>query len=286
MSDARPDPAAKAPTRSQRRARGAATPGPVDGPVPVVPQPGVRPLVPLAVVAFSGLLVLSVLAGVPFVAAAVALGGGVLAWGWAGLLGLPSPRGTTSVLAFGTVAAVLTGALTRTDPFLRWMPAALALSMLVAFLHQLLRRDGRPRLVESVVSVVTGLAVVVSGACLVPLALTADGGTVMAAAGAALGVAALVDLLARWVRLRPWLVPAALVAGTVGAAGVAAALGGVSLPAAGLLGLLCAAVSSTLRGVLGVLPAMSGRRSQLACASASVLGCGVVVYVVARLLVG
>ncbi len=176
--------------------------------MPVVPQPRVRPLVPLAVVAFSGLLVLSVLAGVPFVAAAVALGGGVLAWGWAGLLGLPSPRGTTSVLAFGTVAAVLTGALTRTDPFLRWMPAALALSMLVAFLHQLLRRDGRPRLVESVVSVVTGLALVVSGACLVPLAQTADGGAVMAVAGAALGVAALVDLLARWVRLRPWLVPA------------------------------------------------------------------------------
>ena len=187
---------------------------PPPGPYGLVPQPGVRPLVTLAVVAFSGLLVLSVLAGVPFVAAAVALGGGVLAWGWAGLLGLPSPRGTTSVLAFGTAAAVLTGALTRTDPFLRWMPAALALSMLVAFLHQLLRRDGRPRLVESVVSVVTGLAVVVSGACLVPLALTADGGSVMAVAGAALGVAALVDLLARRVRLRPWLVPMALVAGT------------------------------------------------------------------------
>jgi hypothetical protein len=282
VSDARPDPAAAAPTRSQRRAPGAAAPGPVR----VVPQPGVRPLVTLAVVAFSGLLVLSVLAGVPFVAAAVALGGGVLAWGWAGMLGLPSPRGTTSVLAFGTAAAVLTGALTRTDPFLRWMPAALALSMLVAFLHQLLRRDGRPRLVESVVSVVTGLAVVVSGACLVPLALTADGGSVMAVAGAALGVAALVDLLARRVRLRPWLVPMALVAGTAAAVGVAAGFGSVSLPAAGLLGLFCAAVSSTLRGVLGLLPAMSGRRSQLACASASVLGCGVVVYVVARLLVG
>ena len=286
MSDARPDPAAAAPTRSHRRARAAAGPGPGSGLVPVVPLPGVRPLVPLAVAAFSGLLVLSVLAGVPFVAAAVAFGGGVLAWGWAGLLGLPSPRGTTSVLAFGTVAAVLTGALTRTDPFLRWMPAALALSMLVAFLHQLLRRDGRPRLVESVVSVVTGLAVVVSGACLVPLARTADGGAVMAVAGAALAVAALVDLLARWARLRPWLVPAALVAGTVAAAGVAAALGSVGLWAAALLGLLCAAVSSTLRGVLGVLPAASGRRSQLACASASVLGCGVVLYVVARLLVG
>jgi hypothetical protein len=63
-------------------------------------------------------------------------------------------------------------------------------------------------------------------------------------------------------------------------------LGSVGLWAAALLGLLCAAVSSTLRSVLGVLPAMSGRRSQLACASASVLGCAVVVYVVARLLVG
>ena len=57
-----------------------------------------------------------------------------------------------------------------------------------AFLHQLLRRDGRPRLVESVASVITALALVVSGACLVPLPRTAEGAAVMAVAGAALGV--------------------------------------------------------------------------------------------------
>jgi hypothetical protein len=108
----------------------------------------------------------------------------------------------------------------------------------------------------------------------------------MAVAGAALGVSALVDLLARVPRLRPWLLPLALVAGTGAAVAVAALVGGMTLGAAALLGLFGAAVSAALRAVLGALPTMSGSRSQLACACASVLGCGVVVYVVGRLLVG
>ena len=207
MSDALPDPAAAPPTRGHRRAPGSATRC-LPGTPPLVAPPVVRPLVPLAVVAYSGLLVLAVLAGVPFAAAAVALGAGVLAWGWAGLLGLPSPRGTSFVLGVGTVATVLTVALTRDDPFLRWVPAALAGSMVVAFLHQLLRRDGRPRLVESVASVITALALIVSGGCLVPLPRTAAGGSVMAVAGAAVAVCALVDLLARVPRLRALLLPA------------------------------------------------------------------------------
>jgi len=283
VSDALPDPAAAPPTRG-RRTRG--VPPVPPGTPPIVPPPVVRPLVPLAVVAYTGLLVLAVLAGVPFTAAAVALGAGVLAWGWAGLLGLPSPRGTSFVLGVGTVATVLTVALTRDDPFLRWVPAALAVSMVVAFLHQLLRRDGRPRLVESVASVITALALIVSGSCLVPLPRTAAGGSVMAVAGVAVAVCALVDLLARVPRLRPLLLPLALVAGTAAAVGVAAATGAVSTAAAAVLGLGTVAVSAALRAVLGVLPTMSGPRSQLACASGSVLGCGVVVYVVGRLLVG
>jgi hypothetical protein len=95
-----------------------------------------------------------------------------------------------------------------------------------------------------------------------------------------------VDLLARVPRLRPLLLPLALVAGTAAAVGVAAATGAVSTAAAAVLALGTVAVSAALRAVLGVLPTMSGPRSQLACASGSVLGCGVVVYVVGRLLVG
>jgi hypothetical protein len=108
----------------------------------------------------------------------------------------------------------------------------------------------------------------------------------MVVAAAAVAVCALVDLLARVPWLRPVLLPIALVAGTAAGVGVAAATGGVSLVAAAVLGLGVAAVSAALRAVLGALPTMSGPRSQLACAAASVLGCGVVVYVVGRLLVG
>ena len=60
-------------------------------------------------------------------------------------------------------------------------------------------------------------------------------------------------------------------------------LGAVGWGAAALLGVLAAGVSHAVRRVLATLPAISGARSQLVSASASVLTCGVVVYVVGRL---
>ena len=54
---------------------------------------------------------------------------------------------------------------------------------------------------------------------------------------------------------------------------------------AALLGVLSAGVSHAIRRVLATLPAISGARSQLVSASASVLTGGVVVYVVGRLLI-
>ena len=52
----------------------------------------------------------------------------MLAWGWPLLLSLPSPRGTSPVLAIGTVLMTGTALVTREDPYLEWMPAALAVS--------------------------------------------------------------------------------------------------------------------------------------------------------------
>ena len=164
------------------------------------------------------------------------------------------------------------------------MPAALAGSMVVAFLHQLLRRDGRPRLVESVASVITGARPDrLRG---LPRAAAADG----RAGARSWRWPGPPSPSAPWstcwpasAGCVPWLLPLALVAGTAAAVGVSAVAGGVSLGAAAVLGLGVAAVSAALRAVLGALPTMSGPRSQLACASASVLGCGVVVYVVGRL---
>lgn len=243
----------------------------------------VQPLLTVAVVALSGLLTITAFAGAPIAALAVALAAGVMAWGWAGLLGLPSPRGTSLVLALGSVTAIGTVLATREDPFLAWLPAALAGAMIVAFLHQLARRDGRPRLVESIASTITALAIVVSGASLVALPRSANGSWVVAIAAAAMAVSAVTDLAGFSRRLSAWLLPLAMLAGGAVAILVGDWLGTVGWGAAALLGVLAAGVSHAVRRVLATLPAISGARAQLVSASASVLTCGVVVYVVGRL---
>jgi hypothetical protein len=280
VTDVPPEPP---PTRvSRARARAAATAsGPVTPPVPEMP---LKPLVTVAVVALAGLLTITAFAGPAMVALAVALSAGVMAWGWAGLLGLPSPRGTSFVLAVGSAAAIGTVLATVDDPFLAWVPAALAGSMIVAFVHQLARKDGRPRLVESIASTITAIAIVVSGASLVALPRTEHGAWVVAIASSAVAVSAVTDLSGSSRRLIPWLLPLAMLSGGVAAILVGHTLGAVGWGAAALLGVLAAGVSHAVRRVLSTLPAISSARSQLVSACASVLTCGVVVYVVGRLL--
>ena len=279
MTDDTSDPPPR--TRAPARA-GAAASGLVTVRVPEIPR---QPLVTVAVVALAGLLTITAFAGPPMVALAVAFAAGVIAWGWAGLLGLPSPRGTTFVLSVGSVAAIGTVLATRDDPFLAWMPAALAGSMIVAFLHQLARRDGRPRLVESIASTITAIAIVVSGASLVALPRTVHGAGVVAIASTAMAVSAVTDLAGGSRRLIAWLLPLAMLAGGITAILVGHRLGAVGWGAAALLGVLAAGVSHAVRRVLATLPAISGARSQLVSACASVLTGGVVVYVVGRLLI-
>jgi hypothetical protein len=268
-------------TRALARAA-QATAGPITLPVPEMP---LQPLVTLAVVALAGLLTITAFAGPAMVALALGFAAGVMAWGWSGLLGLPSPRGTAFVLALGSVGAIGTALVTSEDPFLAWMTAALAGSMIVAFVHQLARRDGRPRLVESIASTITAIAIVVSGASLVALPRTVDGMWVVAIAMAAMAVSAVTDLAGGSRRLLPWLLPLSMLAGGIAGIFVGDRLGAVGWGVAALLGVLSAGVSHAVRRVLATLPAISGARSQLVSASASVLTGGVVVYVVGRLLV-
>lgn len=215
-----------------------------------------------------------------------------VAWGWAGTLGLPSPRGSTAVLTLGAVVMVL-AVVGRTDPpWLTWLPAAIGTSMIAALVHQLLRRDGRPRLVESVTGVALALGVLASGAMLVPVSRVATGLVVAAMAAAAASAA--LDLLGRWRRVRPWLVPGSMVAGGLAAVAVTAgwdALGwptsggaGLGWPTVLLVGAGVGAVGHASRAVLSVLPTVVHLRPQLVSALTSVLLSGVVAYAVARVL--
>lgn len=243
-------------------------------------------MVSLAVLLLCGLLALSGYAGPGLVAATVALAGVVVAWGWPALVDLPAPGGTALVLVVAVLSATAATWLTRTDPFLRWVPAALAVSLLSLFGQQLARRDGRPRLVESLAGAVTGIAVVIGGASFVPIPSAVHGEVVLAVAAAALAAAALVELLGGRVRGARMALLAVL-AGAAAAATVAASSGSaVRLPTAVLLGLVCGAVGHAFRSVLSPLPAMVATRSQLVSAAGSVLVSGVAVYVVARVLVG
>lgn len=273
--------AGRAMTRARKRATAAEEPT-VD-PIPEMP---LQPLVTIAVLALAGLLTISAFAGPVLVAVAVALAAGVMAWGWSGLLGLPSPRGTAFVLAVGSAGAIGTALATRSDPFLAWMPAAFAGAMIVEFVHQLARRDGRPRLVESVASTITALAIVVSGSSLVTLPRTPQGAWIVALAASAMAVSALTDLIGRSRRLRNWLLPLAMLAGGAVAILVGVLLGDVGWGPSLLIGVLAAGISHAVRRALAMLPSISGPRSQLVGASASVLTGGVVAYVVGRFFLG
>ncbi len=262
-------------TRRERRAQLEAAPQ-------VLPKRALvlRPLTISATAAFAALVALTGYASPEFVAVAVALAGFVLAWGWPVLLSLPSPRGTSAVLAIGTVLMTGTVLLTGDAPYLQWMPAALAVSVITAFLHQLMRRDGRPRLTESVAATTTGLAVISAGIALAPISRGLSGEDALAAAMAGLGVSVLVDPLIGLPRFRQWALFIAMFVG--GGAGVlVSVLAGHPKPGpAGLLGLLAAAVAHAARRVMAVLPATALPRAQLAVAASSSLLVGVVAYVV------
>lgn len=196
------------------------------------------------------------------------------------MLALPSPRGTAAVLLAGSAALPLSAALDTGPAWLEWVPGALALSVIAAFLHQLLRVDGRPRIVESVSAITLALGVLTCGVLLVPLTHSDQGAALVAATVAAAAASAASDTLGRWPAARPWLVPVALIVGGAAAALVALAMGerwGIFL----LAGVVAGAVSHALRSVLCNLPTMAHPRPRLVMSVSSLLVTGPIAYVVA-----
>lgn len=213
-------------------------------------------------------------------ALALTLCAAVVAWGWPGMLSLPTPRGTVAVVLVGGLALVTSVLVTDSEPWLEWMPVALALAMITSFVHQLLRRDGRPRVVESVSSVVLAVAILAGGVLLVPPSRTVAGLALVLAALAAAVASAGTDLLRVVPALRGWLTPLALLAG--GAAASVLALLMEAPPTTWLLlGVASGGLSHALRAVLVPLPSLAHPRPRLVAAVVSVLGVGLVPYLVA-----
>lgn len=221
----------------------------------------------------------------------------IFAAGWPTLLGLPTQRGSTTILALSGTMSVLVVWLTIGIPDdlvaapqvlsksahqpLRWLAPVIALSVVVAFAHQLMRRDFRPRLVESVTGVVTGVVLVsVTGGWLASH-VTTDGHGLIHTATAALVVAAALTMLPFARRITS---PLAALAGTAVGSAVGALYEqlpwGPSVATSAMIGLLVVAFDR----LFITLPTARSRAAALAHGAGVVCAVGAATYLTSGLL--
>lgn len=238
------------------------------------------------VVAVAVLLAVTINVGPLLGGAGIAFAGLVVAWGWPALTEVPDPARTSVVIAVGSVGIAVSVATTRSEPYLVWLPVALAVAVLVAFLQQVTRGGGRPHLTLGAASTTAALGTVASGAMMVVLPAYPHGTSYVVVAMAAVGVAALAEALGAVASLARWVLLPVVVLAAGAALGTAALLGDVTPLAAALIGVLVAGTSHALRRVLLLLPGATGTAAYGALGSASALLPGVLVYVLARVFAG
>ncbi len=252
---------------------------------PPVPRPTVasRWWPPLCALACAALLSVAAYAGSVALGAAVLVVGGLLVWGWPTLLDLPAPRSTVAALGGCAVLTVVAVTLTKDDPLLDWLALAAAGGVLLCFVHQLLRRDGRPRLVESLSGEIMALALLTCGAALIALPRTPGGADAVLVLAAAVAALALVDL----VPLPERLFTAPAVVGAAGAGALAAGLAADTPASFGaVLGLAYAVAAIVLRRLFLARPALAFTPAALSLAVAPTAAGGIATYVLARLFIG
>jgi len=210
-----------------------------------------------------------------------------LAVGWPVLLRLPNPLGSGVVIALGGVGAVLAVTATRGDPVLRQLPVVVALAILLAFVNELARQDGRKRLVDSVAGTVTGVLVATAAAGWVA-SERMPGGTYLVVAGAvSLAFASFVSFAAGVSAMshREWATAGATtVAGVVSGAAVAAVMPDTAPLVGGFLGLGTGMLVAALDALFHRLPALQRKLASMAAIALPVAVSGILVYVVGRVL--
>ncbi len=218
---------------------------------------------PVALLVLTGLLVL------------------VVAAGWPELAGLPFRPGSAVVVALTGVGAV--SAVYYTGTGLSGLAVVLATGLLLAFVNELLRRDGRRRMVESLAGTVAGEVLALCTACWVATTALVGGSSLVVVGALALAVGAAVSAfdVPRWAS-------SVLTAVAAAGAGVGAGwlLPGVSPEAGALLGVAVGVLVAALDALFDSLVELKKVGPSLSAAALPVAVSGAVVYIVGRVLVG
>ena len=214
-------------------------------------------------------------------AAALTLCAAVVAWGWPGMLALPTPRGTVAVVLVGGLALVTSVLVTDSEPWLEWMPVALALAMITSFAHQLLRQDGRPRLVMTLAGTALGLGILGAGAYYIAAIDTHEARRLMLAVGLATLAGSVLDGVAGATSRRLELGAGQCLLGA--AVAMAAVIAGADVLGAALAGAAAGLLSWACLRTTVTLATSAHTRAQVAAGCACVLVCGLIPVAVARL---
>lgn len=198
--------------------------------------------------------------------------------GWPSLLGLPARRGAVVVLLLTSAAAVTVVEITDD---VAWAALVLAGSVLAAFINELARRDGRPRLVESVSGVVAGCTVVVGGV----------GWLAMGTGGAQVGLVLIGSVtlaVAAAITAAPIPAPYSAITTIVATAVVGLVIGylliNVGMTTGVLVGLSAGLLIATVHHLFGQFPASGRVFPALSGAMLAVAVAGLPVYVLGRVL--
>ncbi len=196
----------------------------------------------------------------PLVVAA-ALTVGLLAAGWPRLVSLPVTTGPGVVIALCGLASLAVVVVTGS---VDGVAVVVGLGVATAFVQEMLRRDGRPRLVESVAGSFAGSTASVSAAMWPALGSSRAAVAVVVTAAAALAAGAACTALPFRGR-----VTAPLATVVAGAAGLLAGslLPDVGSVVGGATGLVAGVLTSTVHVVLGRLPASQRTLPALAAAA-------------------
>ena len=207
----------------------------------------------------------------------------VIATGWPTLLRLPDRVGASTVIALVALGAVVAVAGTHGHPHLRNLPIVVALGVLLAFVNELARRDGRPRMVDSVTGTVAGMVIAVAATGWIAAGRGAGGVALVVAGAVGLAVASAIAA----VPLDGWSgALATTVAGLAGSGAVAAVMPTLTLLPGALLGVAIGMLVAALHALFVALPTLRSRWAAGAAVALPVAVSGLLVYIVGRVLLG